>query len=140
MLITLSLYDLSPDICFRTSDNKELLVLGLGGRLGNILMRTVFFLVFCILCVYSMYYMRDYIHAVLLWTELQPPYTIFIIFVCLYTLVSLPIVWGYIVVNLACGYLYGVSHGIAVTVITATLGVTISHILCKVRLREPIIN
>ena len=39
---------------------------------------------------------------------------------------------GYIVINLACGYLYGLLHGIAVTVITATIGVVIAHILCKV--------
>ena len=45
------------------------------------------------LLVFIMYSMRDYIHAVLLWTELQPPYTVFIIFVALYTLVSLPVVW-----------------------------------------------
>ena len=75
---------------------------------------------------------RDYIHAVLLWTELQPPATVLLIFVLLYTLVSLPVVWGYIVINLACGYLYGVAHGIAVTVVTATIGVTIAHVLCKV--------
>ena len=75
---------------------------------------------------------RDYIHAVLLWTELQPPATVLLIFVLLYTLVSLPVVWGYIVINLACGYLYGVAHGIAVTVLTATIGVAIAHVLCKV--------
>ena len=68
----------------------------------------------------------------LLWTELQPPATVLLIFVLLYTLVSLPVVWGYIVINLACGYLYGVAHGIAVTVVTATIGVTIAHVLCKV--------
>ena len=50
----------------------------------------------------------------------------------LYTLVSLPLVWGYIVVNLACGYLYGVTYGMAVTVITATVGIALAHILCKV--------
>ena len=72
----------------------------------------------------------------LLWTELQPPYTVFAIFVALYTLVSLPLVWGYIVVNLACGYLYGVVYGMAVTVITATVGVALAHILCKVRERS----
>ena len=72
----------------------------------------------------------------LLWTELQPPHTVFAIFVALYTLVSLPLVWGYIVVNLACGYLYGVVYGMAVTVITATVGVALAHILCKVRERE----
>lgn len=83
------------------------------------------------LFVYSMYFMRDYIHAVLLWTELQSPYTVFTIFVLLYTLVSLPLVWGYIVVNLACGYLYGVMYGMAVTVVTATVGIAIAHFLCK---------
>jgi len=97
----------------------------------NILMKTTCFLLICVLAVYSMYYMRDYIHAVLLWTELQPPYTVLLIFVCLYTLVSLPLVWGYIVVNLACGYLYGLAYGMTVTIITATLGVTIAHVLCK---------
>ena len=35
-------------------------------------------------------------------------------------------------INLACGYVYGLLHGIAVTVITATVGVIIAHILCKV--------
>ena len=50
---------------------------------------------------------RDYIHAVLLWTEHQPPAVVLLIFVALFTLVSLPLAWGYIVVNLACGYLFG---------------------------------
>ena len=34
-------------------------------------------------------------------------------------------------INLACGYVYGLLHGIAVTVITATIGIIIAHILCK---------
>ena len=68
----------------------------------------------------------------LLWTELQPPYTVLVIFVALYTLVSLPLVWGYIVVNLACGYLYGLVYGMTVTVLTATVGIALAHVLCKV--------
>ena len=36
---------------------------------------------------------------------------------------------GYIVINLACGYVYGLLHGIAVTVITATIGVIIGAIV-----------
>merc|ERR1712038_986481 len=83
------------------------------------------------LFVYCMYFMRDYIHAVLLWTELQPPYAILAIFLGLYTLVSLPLVWGYIVVNLACGYLYGLVYGMTVTVLTATVGIALAHVLCK---------
>lgn len=99
--------------------------------LGSPLWKYVGGLMVCSLFIYSMYFMRDYIHAVLLWTELQPPYTVLTIFVMLYTLVSLPLVWGYIVVNLACGYLYGVTYGMAVTVITATVGIALAHILCK---------
>jgi len=101
------------------------------GGITNVVMRSICVVMVSVLLVFTMYYMRDYIHAVLLWTELQPPYTVFIIFVALYTLVSLPVVWGYIVINLACGYVYGLLHGIAVTVITATIGVIIAHILCK---------
>ena len=85
------------------------------------------------LSVTELLYSRDYIHAVLLWTELQPPYTVIIIFVALYTLVSLPLVWGYIVVNLACGYLYGLVYGVAVTLVTATVGIALAHVLCKVK-------
>ena len=57
------------------------------------MMRSICVAMVSVLLVFSMYYMRDYIHAVLLWTELQPPYTVFIIFVALYTLVSLQVVW-----------------------------------------------
>ena len=70
----------------------------------------------------------------LLWTELQPPATVLLIFVLLYTLVSLPVVWGYIVINLACGYLYGLLYGMAVTVVTATMGIALAHYLRKVSL------
>ena len=62
-------------------------------------MRSICVVMVSVLLVFSMYYMRDYIHAVLLWTELQPPYTVFIIFVALYTLVSLPVVWVSLFLN-----------------------------------------
>ena len=62
-------------------------------------MRSICVVMVSVLLVFSMYYMRDYIHAVLLWTELQPPYTVFIIFVALYTLVSLPVVWVSLLLN-----------------------------------------
>lgn len=84
----------------------------------------------CLLSLlYFTYLLRDYIHAVLLWTENQPPAVILIIFVALFTLVSLPVAWGYIVVNLACGYLFGVVYGLVVTVVTATAGVLAAHLI-----------
>ena len=66
---------------------------GIKGGNTYILMRGFCGVMVSVLLVFTMYYMRDYIHAVLLWTELQPPFTVFVIFVALYTLVSLPVVW-----------------------------------------------
>lgn len=83
----------------------------------------------CLILFYSTYLLRDYIHAVLLWTEHQPPGIILVIFVALFTLVSLPLAWGYIVVNLACGYLFGLIYGLIVTMLTATAGILIAHII-----------
>jgi len=84
----------------------------------------------CLITIlYFTYLLRDYIHAVLLWTEQQPPGLVLVIFVALFTLVSLPLAWGYIVVNLACGYLFGFLYGLIVTVITATAGILAAHLI-----------
>ena len=85
----------------------------------------------CTLLIYLMYLLKDYVHAVLLWAETQPWAVIFI-FIALFTLVSLPLAWGYIVINLACGYLFGALYGLLVTVFTATIGICIAHIISKV--------
>jgi len=83
------------------------------------------------LLVSSMYLWRDYVHAVLIWTEHQPDYLVILIFLLLYTLVSLPLVWGYIVVNIACGYIFGIIHGTLVTLVTATMATLIAHLFIK---------
>ena len=44
-----------------------------------------------------------YIHTILRWVESQPDPIVFSILVVLYILVSLPIAWGYIVINAATG-------------------------------------
>ena len=66
-----------------------------------------------------------------MWAEAQPDPVVFAILVALYTLVSLPLAWGYIVVNVATGYLYGLKYGICITVGSATLGVLIAHCLIR---------
>lgn len=82
--------------------------------------------------IFSMYIFRDYVHAVLLWTEQEPAWVITIIFAALFTLVSLPLAWGYIVINMAAGYLFGVLHGLLVTVLTATSGIVVAHFIIKI--------
>lgn len=85
----------------------------------------------CLFVLYCMYLLRDYIQAVLIWTEHQPTWKIIFIFVALFTLVSLPLAWGYIVVNLACGYIFGLLPGLLVTICTATIGILIAHVINK---------
>ncbi len=74
---------------------------------------------------------RDYVHSVLRWVESQSNPLVFLILVGLYILVSLPFAWGYIVINIATGYLYGMLYGIVVTFITATIGIFVAHLLIK---------
>lgn len=83
------------------------------------------------LLVCSMYLWRDYVHDLLLWTEHQPDYVVILIFLGLFTIVSLPFAWGYIIINIACGYIFGVVHGTLVTLFTATAGTLIAHFIIK---------
>ena len=77
-------------------------------------------------------YFRGYIHSILRWVESQPDPIVFSILVVLYILVSLPIAWGYIVINAATGYLYGFQMGILVTFISATIGIIFAHYMIKI--------
>jgi len=91
----------------------------------------------------SSYFCREYIHSVLRWVESQPDPIVFLILVALYILVSLPIAWGYIVINAATGYLYGLQMGILVTFCSATIGIILAHYIIKaflVKYVERLIN
>jgi protein maelstrom len=83
---------------------------------------------------------RDYLKLVLLWIEDQDPLVIYLIFIALFALVSFPFTWGYIFLNLACGYLFGILRGILAVVITATLGITIAHFIIRNYLAEFALN
>lgn len=74
---------------------------------------------------------RDSIYHVLLWIEKQDTWMTCLMFAALFTVVSLPLTWGYILLNLSCGYLFGVLPGIFVVIITATVGVFLAHLLVK---------
>ena len=74
---------------------------------------------------------RDSTYHVLLWIERQDTWVTCIMFAGLFTIVSLPLTWGYILLNLACGYLFGILAGILVVVTTAAVGVFVAHMLVK---------
>jgi len=57
-------------------------------------------------------------------------------FVGLFTIVSLPMTWGYIILNLGAGYIYGLLGGCAVTILGANIGSFVSFNICRVLAKD----
>ncbi|XP_018399406.1 PREDICTED: transmembrane protein 64 [Cyphomyrmex costatus] len=71
---------------------------------------------------------RDYIKLLLYWIEHQNAWIIAVIFIGLFTVVSFPIVIGYLFLIVASGYLFGVIRGMAIVILSANLGIAIAHV------------
>ncbi|XP_053983632.1 transmembrane protein 64 [Hylaeus anthracinus] len=71
---------------------------------------------------------RDYIKVLLYWIEHQNIWVVAVIFIALFTVVSFPIVIGYLFLIIASGYLFGILRGIMMVVLSANLGIAIAHI------------
>jgi len=81
-----------------------------------------------LLCIVLLLYeCKDYIKAILLWAEAQEHWLICVIFVGIFTLVSFPFTWGYTLLVIASGYLFGVFRGLMTVVVTGNLGVAVAH-------------
>nr|XP_026689692.1 transmembrane protein 64 isoform X2 [Ciona intestinalis] len=63
-----------------------------------------------------------------------------LLFVLLFTLVSFPMMWGYLPLNLTVGYIYGFLIGIPVVVFSVSVGVTVAHIVCKKYMSTCVLN
>ena len=83
---------------------------------------------------------RDYLKFLLLWMEQINLWAATIIFAILFTIVSFPMMWGYIVLNVAAGYLYGIALGSIIVIVCAFIGVFIGHELTKRFLGEYVIS
>ena len=83
---------------------------------------------------------RDYLKFLLLWMEQINLWAATVIFAVLFTLVSFPMMWGYIVLNVAAGYLYGVALGSIIVIVCAFIGVFIGHELTKRFLNEYVLS
>jgi hypothetical protein len=79
---------------------------------------------------------KDYLRLVLLWIEQQDSVVVYLIFVVLFTLVSFPFTWGYIFLNLACGYLFGTLQGLVVVAVAAAIGITFAHYVIQTYFAE----
>ncbi|GIY18730.1 transmembrane protein 64 [Caerostris darwini] len=74
---------------------------------------------------------RDYVKYGLLWLDNQEEWVVCFVFLILYTAVSFPLTWGYVLLNLACGYHYGLIAGTLVTAVAASAGIVFAHLLMK---------
>lgn len=71
---------------------------------------------------------RDYIKVLLYWIEHQNIWIVTVIFIALFSVVSFPIVIGYLFLIIASGYLFGILKGIVMVVLSANLGIAIAHV------------
>lgn len=74
---------------------------------------------------------RDYIKYVLLSLEKSNLWISLLVFSLLYTAVSFPMTWGYVLLNVACGYLYGLLMGIVIVMVCALVGLAAAHLIIK---------
>ncbi|XP_034108093.2 transmembrane protein 64 [Drosophila albomicans] len=73
------------------------------------------------------YLTRNYAKELFFWIETQNPWLIFVIFMALFTLVSFPIVVGYLVLLITAGYLFGCWRGWLIVILGANSGIAIAH-------------
>lgn len=74
---------------------------------------------------------RRSLQHLLLWAEGLPPLLSLLLFVLGFVAVSFPCGWGYIVLSVAAGYLYGFVLGMALMAAGVLLGTGIAHVVCR---------
>lgn len=74
---------------------------------------------------------REYLGSFLAWLAHLPGIQGPILFCLMFVAVSFPMVWGYIILNLGAGYLYGLFWGSVVTIVGANLGGIVAFMLMR---------
>lgn len=89
------------------------------------------FLLFLIVCVAFIVLCREYLVPFLDWLQKLPAVESIVVFILLFTLVSFPMTFGYIILNLAAGYLYGVIWGQVVVTTSVAVGMSFAFLVCR---------
>ncbi|XP_070574050.1 transmembrane protein 64-like [Ptychodera flava] len=77
------------------------------------------------------YLTKGYIMILLLWLQKLSIIEGILVFALLFFLVSLPMTWGYIVFNVAAGYLYGFFLGMFTVMLGVFIGTLLAHFVCR---------
>lgn len=97
----------------------------------------------CILtavCFSSVALVRQYLKDLLLWVESLDSFVGALLFIVGLIIVSFPCGWGYIVLNVAAGYLYGFVLGMGLVMVGVLIGTFVAHLVCKRLLTEWVLN
>jgi len=94
-------------------------------------------LIFFILAgVFVIVLFRHHLKEVLEWLQDVNGWISGLIFVAMFTIVSFPMTWGYILLNVACGYLYGALMGTLTASVSVLVGVAVSLVCCRIFIRD----
>lgn len=97
----------------------------------------------CILtavCFSSVALVRQYLKDLLLWVESLDSLVGALLFIVGLIIVSFPCGWGYIVLNVAAGYLYGFVLGMGLVMVGVLIGTFVAHLVCKRLLTDWVLN
>lgn len=97
----------------------------------NTILKILLPITFVILIAMLLIAFKSSTKVVLIWIETQNLWTTFTIFMFLFTLVSFPFAFGYLVLLISSGYLFGAVRGFIVTILGANIGVAIAHTVIK---------
>ncbi len=94
------------------------------------------FLIYVIAAFAVVFFCRQYLKSFLIWLQHLEKWISALIFLAMFTMVSFPMTWGYIVLNLAAGYLYGFKLGLCAVSISVLFGVAVSLVVCRMFIQE----
>ncbi|NWR73396.1 TMM64 protein, partial [Centropus unirufus] len=83
------------------------------------------------LCFASLALARQHLRDLLLWAESLDSLAGVLLFTLGFVLVSFPCSWGYILLNVAAGYLYGFVLGVGLMVLGVLVGTSVAHVACR---------
>ncbi|CAH1778674.1 unnamed protein product [Owenia fusiformis] len=92
-------------------------------------------LVIAVVCV-TLVICHEYVAQLLYWMESIYPAASCAIFLFLVIIVSFPMTWGYLLLNIASGYLYGPIYGLFLVSTSAVCGILVSDLIIRKCLSE----
>ena len=74
---------------------------------------------------------RAYMADFLVWLAHLPGWQGASLFVIMFIVVSFPMMWGYIVLNLGAGYIFGMVKGVIITSLGSATGAFVAFLVCR---------